>query len=481
MVQNKWQGKGAIPPTSSESVSDFQIVEFTHTSNGFKLKHPIRVELPAQMNRETRDIYNYLVRSLVGTYPKLVSFACRNSAVVELARYLRRWTTSSTSTLRNYVYGTAQFCRWCEREPDELIRECKTNSDLPAIGELSKHVVLLEDFIGSLRADGLAPGTVALYAKGVKALYQANGLKLELSHRLKRTPKYEDRAPTPEELQRLLDLGDLRTKVIVSCLALGGFREGSLARLEYHHIREDLERGVVPIHIHVEAEITKGKYHSYDTFLGKEAADYLKAYLDERRRGTLRVYRTPNGHLAQAGIPPEQIDDESPLIKAERSKRVRPLSTKQIYETIHSLYRRAGLIPTRISARRYYKLRAHSIRKFFRTQLAALGVDRDYIEYMMGHTISTYHDIQMKGVEFLRNVYAASGLSIRTKTRLSRIEALKEIIRAWGMEPERILTREALSEPHRVVVDGESRQIEVLQDALKKVMRKELLSTTSEG
>lgn len=63
--------------------------------------------------------------------------------------------------------------------------------------------------------------------------------------------------------------------------------------------------------------------------------------------------------------------------------------------------------------------------------MAALGVDRDYVEYMMGHTMSAYHDIQMKGVEFLRNIYAASDLSIRPKTQLSKIEALKEIIRAW--------------------------------------------------
>ena len=60
---------------------------------------------------------------------------------------------------------------------------------------------------------------------------------------------------------------------------------------------------------------------------------------------------------------------------------------------------------------RRYDLRAHSIRKFFRTQMASLGVDRDYIEYMMGHTISTYHDIKMKGIEYLRGIYLASGLS----------------------------------------------------------------------
>ncbi|MEM3051302.1 MAG: hypothetical protein QXJ40_04360 [Candidatus Bathyarchaeia archaeon] len=39
-------------------------------------------------------------------------------------------------------------------------------------------------------------------------------------------------------------------------------------------------------------------------------------------------------------------------------------------------------------------------------------MDRDYIEYMMGHTISTYHEIQMNGIEFPRGIYISSGLSI---------------------------------------------------------------------
>jgi hypothetical protein len=51
----------------------------------------------------------------------------------------------------------------------------------------------------------------------------------------------------------------------------------------------------------------------------------------------------------------------------------------------------------------------------------------------------------MKGVDFLRSAYAASGLAIKPKTRVSKIEALKEIIRAWGLNSEQILTKEALS------------------------------------
>lgn len=449
-----------------------QRIEIVTTPGGFRLDTPICVELPADMDRGTEDIYSYIIQSLAERTPHLIPFACRNSSIFEMAKHLRRGLTSSFHTLRNYVNGVHPFCRWVGREPDELIQECKSDGGVPNLIILAQHSKLLDDFVGSLKYDDLAPATIADYVKGVKALYRANCLKLELPYRLRRNVRYEDRAPTPDELSRLLDFADLRGRVIISCLALGGFREGTLVRLKYRHVKDDLERGVVPIHVHVEAEITKGKYHGYDTFLGKEAADYLREYFEMRRRGSVRTRKN-------RGIPPEQIDDESPLIRGKHLREPKPIRPTQIYETVHSLYFEAGLISS--SRRRRYALRANSIRKFFRTQLAALGVDRDYIEYMMGHTISTYHDIKMKGIEFLRNVYTASGLSIRPKTKVSKIEALKEIVRAWGLNPDEILTREALSMPHRVEVCGrEENQVRALSKALKEMMRKELLNYKGE-
>ena len=109
---------------------------------------------------------------------------------------------------------------------------------------------------------------------------------------------------------------------------------------------------------------------------------------------------------------------------------------------------------------------------------AAVGVSSDYIDYMMGHAVSIYHDIQMKGIEFLRNIYTASGLSIKPKTKISKIEALEEIIRAWGMNPEQILTKQALA-PHRAYVSSpefEQNQVRRLSKALKEMMRAELLN-----
>ena len=95
----------------------------------------------------------------------------------------------------------------------------------------------------------------------------------------------------------------------------------------------------------------------------------------------------------------------------------------------------------------------------------------------MGHTISAYHDIKVKGIEYLRGIYMSSNLSIRPKTRLSKIDALKDIIRAWGLNPEEILTRDALVQPHRTVIDHgqlENHQLSQLTTALRKQMLKEI-------
>jgi len=128
---------------------------------------------------------------------------------------------------------------------------------------------------------------------------------------------------------------------------------------------------------------------------------------------------------------------------------------------------------------RRYQVRTHSVRKFFRTQLAALGVNTDYIEYMMGHKISTYHDVRMLGIEKLRQIYARSGLSIKPKTNVSKVEMLKEFTRSLGLDPEKILVKDAFAEPHRIIIDGrdeEKAQIQALSEAVKDWVKREVLS-----
>ena len=86
---------------------------------------------------------------------------------------------------------------------------------------------------------------------------------------------------------------------------------------------------------------------------------------------------------------------------------------------------------------------------------------------------------KLRAIEFLRNVYAASGLSIRPKTHVTKTEALKEMVRAFGLDPEKVLVKEALAEPHRTVLDplasGE-RELRTLTESLKRLVKEELLT-----
>ena len=279
----------------------------------------------------------------------------------------------------------------------------------------------------------LAPTTVHNMINHIRSWFRINGVELKPYYIISKWALYEERAPSPEELQRIVDIAGLREKVIVSVLATGGFRRGTLAKLQYRHVKRDLERRVFPIHVHVEAEITKSKHHAYDTFICREAAEYLKTYIETRRKGW-------------NGRPPEQVTRNSPLISTI-NKKPKSLTSSYISDLIRLLYIKAGLLANRASSKRRV-LRTHSLRKFFRTQLAFLGIDRDYIEYMMGHKISSYFDIRMKGIEHLRVIYLSSGMSIRPQSEENKIDALKQIIRSWKLNPEKILSPEALGQLH---------------------------------
>jgi len=437
--------------------------------SGYRLRKPILVPVKPGTSLRTFDIVNYVVSSLSDRMTSLIPWVLDSPAMMRVATHLRRYRTSSPSTLYAYTSQMRRFCEWLGRTPDELVAEALHEDGSPDPGGIKRIRQAEEEYVGELQARGRAPNMIKAAVTAVRAMLIVNDVEVPRILLPQGRVVYEDRSPRPEELARMMEVADLRARVIVSMLALGGFRIGTLRRLRYRHVKEDLETGRTPVHVHVEADITKGKYGSYDTFIGAEAVAVLRLYLEQRRRGS------PSGK-----IPPETIQDDSPLLRSDHTREVRSLSQKQLHTIVHTTYVRAGLSSEKRG--RLYMLRTHSIRKYFRTQLAALGVPRDYIDYMMGHKISTYHDIQMKGPEFLRNVYAASGLGIKPKTQVSRLDMLKEIIRAWGLDPERILVKGALTEPHRVIVAPASReeeQVKALADSLKEMLRKDLLDGRS--
>ncbi len=426
---------------------------------GHKLKTPVALDLDKVLAVKEKGLVNYILQSFISERPALLPFVFDNESLIKLARHFLRHCSGSYGSCCNYTSHMLRYSNWLGYKPDAIIQDIKPVGNIPDPQRVQSHTGFVNDYLAELQDQEISPGPINNYIKSVKTFYRVNGIKIELTETLSRRVKYKDRAPTPEEMTKLLDIGTLRERVIISATGLGGFREGTLSKLKYRHIKEDLEANRIPLHIHVEAEITKGKYGDYDTFLGPEAVTYLKLYLNARRKGTRYV-------------PPEEITDESPLIRDERSAKVKGITAKAIRDIVHALYKAAGLLKKTLG--RLYDLREHSIRKFFKTQMISLGVQSDYVDYMMGHQVDTYHDIQSKGVEFLRNIYRAAGLAIRAMMKVSKLDALKEIIRAWGMNPEQVLTRDALADG-AITSQGDvtDHQLAILGQELKRLIKSE--------
>jgi site-specific recombinase XerD len=363
-----------------------------------------------------------------------------------------------------HAINVKKYAAWLGYSPDLIIRDLKPVGSIPDPIRVQNHCDFLNNYLAELQDSGLKPTAINNCIKAVKTFYNVNGAEVKLKEKLRRKVAYKDRAPKPEELAIMLDKAAVRDAFIVAAIATGGFREATLASLKYRHVKEDLEANRFPIHVHVEASIVKGKYHDYDTFLNVEASRLLKIYIDARKKGTAKT-------------PPEQLTDDAPLIRnSTNGKKVLGVSGKTIRKTVHTLAVQTG-VSKKLAEGWMYDIRTHSLRKFFRTQMSAAKIDSEIIEYFIGHTPDTYEDVQSLGIETLRNNYTSAGLAIRPKTAVNRIDQLKEIIRAWGENPEEILTKDALIRGNITMTDeqAQAHQMSLLAEELKEAVKREIL------
>jgi len=430
-----------------------EMIRFEHSpkSPSYTLKTPVTVELAKILGLRQVDVIEYVL-SLLSTRPSLLPFLLNNESLIALSRYFLRVRSGSTMSLYAYTNAIHQYSERLSTTPDGIITDVKVNG-LATPQAIEKHRQFLTTFLGELQERKRSPGYIHGFMKRVRTFYAVNAVELPRIAIQKPKAIYKDSAPSQEQVLRLLDYATLREKVIICILCLSGMREGTLVRLKYGHIRDDFENGRSPIHIHVDESITKGQYSDYDTFIDHEATDYLRKYIEARKKGgVLHPY-----------IGPEQFNDNSPLIRDELNDRVRgplrttpqPIGEKQLYKLIHSVIAKAALLKPVKLGHFHYTLRPHTLRKFYCTNKMSAGMAEPYVQYTMGHVIDTYNDVQSKGVEFLRNEYRKADLRVRPKTEETAFETLARLARQLGKDPERVLNRDCFAEPHRIMAVGD--------------------------
>jgi len=323
--------------------------------------------------------------------------------------------SGSLNTRRQYLEVLRLFCGFMDKNPEEMISECEMTEETR-----QDYVDRVKDFA---MEGGKAKGTVVNYTFVLKSFFEHNGVHLAI-RRIQNWVTYEDRVITPEELHKLLQASDLRTRCEIAILAQSGMRIGTLAKLTYGHVMSGLERGETPIRIHISSGEAKGRVRSFDTFTGPEAIDYLKLYLEARHMGTKK-------------IPGERLTEKSPLFRDQRKKKVEALGYPSIYRDI-----RKALLKTRLVERKGKpsKLRPHSLRKFFKTQLEIAGVSRTFIEFMMGHTLPGTESAYFKPtVDQLREAYMKGlpFLSLKPRREVKEeFRSILEVVKAKRGDPE---------------------------------------------
>jgi len=421
-----------------------------------KILSPMMIKIEKPRRKLEWVILDYIIRSLKKGTP-LIPFTLEHKSTMKLAEFLYRYRSRSEKSLWNYIRALRSFCEWTRKNPDQLIAECFNDDGSLNLKRIQKTAKILDEFLGEQEALGCTQHSLSTISAFIKTFYRVNDITLTLPGKYRIAVTYRGRAIKPEELQKLIEVADLREKAMIAMLATGGFRIGTLLKMKYRHVKEDLESGKVPVHIHIEAELNKGKVCDYDTFINEEAAYYLKLYLEQRRRGTEK-------------LSPETITDESFLFITKRKRRS-SLSYASFERSWKNLLTKLNLDK---HVGRMREIRIHSLRKFFRTQLVALGVPTEYVEYMMGHKLSTYHDVQMKGIEFLRSIYATANLRIFPKPKTTLTDVLKEIIKARGEDPSKYLKEETIA--GRTIISGKD-EAEIYARAIWEMLRKEIVKS----
>ena len=345
----------------------------------------------------------------------------------EVSRWITRvmQRTNSQGTKVNYLYNLKYFLGFVGKNPSQLVR-------MP-VEEIED---LMYAYDKSLMDKGLASKTRALAWNTIRSFLKANRVMVNVQFKGRIQVKREDRAPTKEEVRRLLDCLDVRGKVVVALAAFAGLRLDTIAKLKYKAIQKDFEAERIPMKIQVEPEWAKGGIRYY-TFLNKLGYEYLKMYLQNRNT----------------------IKPEDPLI-ANKKGEGHLTHSDFISRIIWRGMKKAGLTS--------HEWTPYDLRKYFKTRLIAGGMKEGWTERLMGHITSLKQIYDVPTEEELRMAYlqASKELDPMTQTldeetkKAMLLELWREQARAFGIDPMKIRIEKASTED----------EIQTLQNEIKKLI-----------
>lgn len=298
--------------------------------------------------------------------------------------------SDSKGTRERYKAYLILFCNFIGKTPEQIVEEYEGKTSVTDREIMRKHAQLIQAFESHLYEKGYAPCTISSRIAAIRSFYKRNDLLLGFVTVPRPRVLYHNRDITHEEIKLILSASRPRERAYYTIIAQSGLRPETICNLRLKHIKEDLINGQIPCKIEIPEEITKGKYHSYFTFIGEEAVKYLKAYLNTR---------------------PQLNNEDFLFAKEGTTEQTNPHSLSNMFRrTVEKLKTRGSMDTEQKERNKPRNIRLYNLRKFFRKHSHQAGFE--LVQFWMGHTVSAGQDDHYRptDIEFHRKVYAEKAM-----------------------------------------------------------------------
>jgi integrase len=340
----------------------------------------------------------------------------------------------SQATRKRYLDFIRRYCEWVGNTPDEIISMRKDDLSSDDLKERHRFELELKGFISYLQEEGYSVSTQQVAYAGIRSFFDVHFMPLNM--RKNDYPSGESlghRPATKNDLRKLLEIAEVRWKAVLSFLKDSGLRISDVVGLTYGDVKKGLDENdeFIPI-----TTLTKKKKVVARTFIGQDAIESLIEYLEHRKTGTRK-------------LPPEIITDATPLFSTKKGG-FRPMLPNSMSAGIFNLMKRAGLNGD---------ISAHSLRKYFQTQLESAGVNGNWIMQMIGHSLNGVENHYSRPTEQMlleayKEAYDALRIEPKAEDRIKILEEqLEEERRKRLVLENSIHTQEKKLEPYLKILE----------------------------
>ncbi len=311
----------------------------------------------------------------------------------------------SKETARAYDYHLKRYCNDLEtvQDPSSLLLMTQKEAEDTLI-----------QFIITKKEEGMSSSALNNYVAAIAKFYLINDKPINISRVNRFMPEplkvKKDRGYQPEEILKVLELANERTRALILLLASTGVRLGSISDLTMDDLEDKADNYKVTVY--------KNTRQEYITYTTPEAKKALETYFDVRRRDG------------------EVINEKSPVIREQYNRQSllsieypRHTTKAALSRILEDIIERAGLRTIQhrggVGGSATYRkdvMLAHGFRKFFTTQLINSKVNPEIREMLLGHSIGLASAYYKPTEDEMLDEYmkAADNLTINEENRLRR-------------------------------------------------------------